>query len=139
MAFHDVIPSDLIPELFSIRNQVCLITGAGGLGEVTAKGFAHNGAKIALCSRTKDKADRICEEIKADGGDAKSYQNTSEDVKEDVNKAAADWVLLFQMASIQEDDYELMFGDLGNLYFYIRKQDLKERNFDKVWLVLQCG
>jgi len=47
--------------------------------------------------------------------------------------------LLFQMASIQEDDYELMFGDLGNLYFYIRKQDLKERNFDKVWLVLQCG
>lgn len=72
-------------------------------------------------------------------GDAESYHNTSEDVKEDVNKAATDWILLFQMASIQEDDYELMFGDLGNIYFYIRKQDLKARNFDKVWLVLQCG
>ena len=32
-----------------------------------------------------------------------------------------------------------MLGDVGNLYFYIRKQDLAERNFDKVWLVLQCG
>ena len=72
-------------------------------------------------------------------GDAESYHNTPEDVKEDVNKAAADWVLLFQMASIQEDDYELMFGDLGNLYFYIRKQDLQSRSFDKTWLVLQCG
>ena len=72
-------------------------------------------------------------------GDAESYQNTSEDVKEDVRKTATGWVLLFQMASIQEDDYELMFGDLGNLYFYIRKQDLMERSFDKVWLVLQCG
>ena len=74
-------------------------------------------------------------------GDAKSYRNTTEDVKEDIDKAAADWVLLFQMASIQEDedDYELMFGDVGNLYFYIRKQDLRAKNFDRGWLVLQCG
>ena len=74
-------------------------------------------------------------------GDAKSYRNTTEDVKEDIDKAAADWVLLFQMASIQEDDddYELMFGDVGNLYFYIRKQDLWAKNFDRGWLVLQCG
>ena len=72
-------------------------------------------------------------------GDAASYQNTPEDVKADISRAAADWVLLFQMASIQEDDYELMFGDLGNLYFYIRKEDLKARRFDRVWLVVQCG
>ena len=72
-------------------------------------------------------------------GNAESYQKTSKDAKKDINKASTDWVLLFQLASIQDDDYELMFGDLGNLYFCIRKQDLKERNFDKVWLVLQCG
>lgn len=72
-------------------------------------------------------------------GNADSYRNEAEGTKKDVNKAATDWILLFQMASIQEDDYELMFGDLGNLYFYIRKQDLQKRNFDKVWLVLQCG
>ena len=72
-------------------------------------------------------------------GDAKSYRDTPEEEKEDIAKSASDWILLFQMASIQDDDFELMFGDLGNLYFYIRKQDLQDRNFDKIWLVLQCG
>lgn len=72
-------------------------------------------------------------------GDAASYKNTPKEVKEDINKAAANWVLLFQMASIQDDDFELMFGDVGNIYFYIRKQDLKQKDFDKVWLVMQCG
>ena len=72
-------------------------------------------------------------------GDHQSYIDTAEDIEEDINKAATDWILLFQMASVEDDDYELMFGDLGNLYFYIRKQDLKERKFDKTWLVLQCG
>lgn len=65
----------------------------------------------------------------------KNCKNISEDVK----NAATDWILLFQMASIQDTDYELLFGDLGNIYFYIRKQDLKECNFDKVWFILQCG
>jgi uncharacterized protein YwqG len=72
-------------------------------------------------------------------GDAKSYRETPEDVKKAIKKAAADWVLLFQMTSIQEDDYELMYGDMGNLYFYIRGKDLQERNFDRVWFAVQCG
>ncbi len=72
-------------------------------------------------------------------GDAESYQNTSEDDSADIELAARNWTLLFQMASIMEDDYELLWGDCGNLYFYIQKQDLKEKNFDKAWLILQCG
>lgn len=32
MDFHNVIPSDRIPELFSVEGRVCLITGAGGWG-----------------------------------------------------------------------------------------------------------
>ena len=72
-------------------------------------------------------------------GDSKSYQNTPEDVKNDINKCAAEWILLFQMSYIQDEEFELMFGDCGNVYFYIRKEDLKNRNFDKVWLILQCG
>ncbi|MCI6583120.1 MAG: YwqG family protein [Oscillospiraceae bacterium] len=36
-------------------------------------------------------------------------------------------------------DYELMFGDCGHIYFWIRKSDLKNRDFDNIWLVLQCG
>ena len=72
-------------------------------------------------------------------GDHKSYVNTPTDVKEDINRHASDWTLLFQMMYIQEKDFELLFGDCGNLYFYIKRDDLINRNFDDVWLILQCG
>ncbi len=29
--------------------------------------------------------------------------------------------------------------DAGLLYFWIREQDARRRDFDKVWLILQCG
>ena len=95
-------------------------------------GYANliQGEMLTECERTA--RDIYC-------GDAETYQKLSEDEKNDIRRAGADWILLLQFASIQEDDYELMFGDVGNLYFYIRKQDLAERNFDKIWLVLQCG
>lgn len=72
-------------------------------------------------------------------GDPKSYRETPEDVKREIHKATADWILLFQMASIMDGNYELMYGDMGNLYFYIRKQDLAELRFDRVWFAVQCG
>ena len=72
-------------------------------------------------------------------GDSESYKQTSEETKADIRKKATDWMLLFQMSYIQEDDFEMLFGDCGKLYFYIRKQDLQERNFDRIWLILQCG
>lgn len=72
-------------------------------------------------------------------GNASSYEKTPDDVKKDIKKSASDWVLLFQMASIMDGDFEFMIGDLGNLYFCIRKEDLKARNFCKVWLIAQCG
>lgn len=50
-----------------------------------------------------------------------------------------EWQLLFQLDSVTTDDFELMFGDCGRIYFYIRKEDLKNCNFDNCWLILQCG
>lgn len=51
-----------------------------------------------------------------------------------------DWRLLFQLDVVEsaEDDFELMFGDCGRIYFCIRKEDLLARRFDRVWLILQC-
>ncbi len=58
----------------------------------------------------------------------------------EIARAAQDWCLLFQLASIMDDGKsELMFGDLGNLYFWIRRQDLAARDFGKAWVILQCG
>lgn len=54
-------------DLFSVRNAVTLVTGAGGLGEFLAYGFAANGAMVALASRTPGKAQAIARRI-ADKG-----------------------------------------------------------------------
>ena len=43
-----------------------------------------------------------------------------------------------QMSEFEFEDYALYFGDCGKIYFNIRKEDLKNRNFDNVWLILQC-
>ena len=49
---------------------------------------------------------------------------------------AADWTLLFQCDS--DDDLQLMWGDLGRIYFWIRKQDLRAGDFSRTWTILQC-
>ena len=48
-----------------------------------------------------------------------------------------EWVLLFQMGSVGEN-FEIMFGDDGYLYFWIRKEDLRDLRFDRIWLIMQC-
>jgi len=50
---------------------------------------------------------------------------------------AADWVLLLQLDS--DDRANIMWGDAGMLYFWIRRQDLAELRFDRAWFALQCG
>lgn len=50
---------------------------------------------------------------------------------------AADWQLLLQIDT-DEDGPGWMWGDVGTIYFWIRKQDLLAREFGNVWLVFQC-
>ena len=48
------------------------------------------------------------------------------------------WMLLFQLDTVENGDFELMFGDCGHIYFYITKEDLAARHFERIWLMLQC-
>lgn len=48
------------------------------------------------------------------------------------------WRLLLQVDS-NEEDCGMMWGDVGRLYFWIRKQDLENKKFDKSWFSLQCS
>ena len=44
-----------------------------------------------------------------------------------------DWKLLLQM-----DSDEVMWGDSGMLYFFVKESDARKRDFSKVWMHLQC-
>jgi uncharacterized protein YwqG len=67
-------------------------------------------------------------------GDASGYDDPRRKV---FAQQAPSWRLLFQLAS--EDEAAMMWGDVGCLYFWIHERDLKERRFEKVWMILQCG
>lgn len=50
---------------------------------------------------------------------------------------ASEWILLFQVDVISNSEFELMIGDCGRLYYYIRKDDLMNKRFDKCWFMTQ--
>ncbi len=54
-----------------------------------------------------------------------------------LEESATDWKLLLQIDS--DDDASMMWGDVGTIYFWIRDADLRDRQFDHAWLILQCG
>lgn len=67
-------------------------------------------------------------------GDSSGY----EDVRARKLKHGADnWILLLQLDSDEKAD--LMWGDAGMLYYWIRSDDLAAKRFDRVWMSLQCG
>ncbi|MCL2827921.1 MAG: YwqG family protein [Oscillospiraceae bacterium] len=55
----------------------------------------------------------------------------------DLEQGASEWVLLFQLDS--DDNANMMWGDVGRIYFTIKKQDLKNKAFDASWSSFQCS
>ncbi|MGE8203798.1 YwqG family protein [Heyndrickxia sp. NPDC080065] len=55
---------------------------------------------------------------------------------EELNQKSNDLILLFQMDS--DDDLDVMWGDVGILYFCIDKHDLQNKKFDQTKFILQC-
>lgn len=53
-----------------------------------------------------------------------------------LEEGAEDWRLLFQFDS--DDGLDVMWGDCGRLYFWVRQDQSKLNHFDNCWLVLQC-
>jgi NAD(P)-dependent dehydrogenase (short-subunit alcohol dehydrogenase family) len=56
-------------DLFSVENQVVLISGASrGIGRAIAKGFADGGAKVVISGRVAETVEKTAEEICPPGG-----------------------------------------------------------------------
>jgi len=71
-------------------------------------------------------------------GDSSGYNNRK---RRDLEGGADDWTLLLQLDSDDldaDDETEIMWGDTGMLYFWIRQQELKEVSFRNVWMTMQC-
>jgi len=66
-------------------------------------------------------------------GDSSGYDKGR---KAGLEPGADDWRLLLQVDS--EERTGMDWGDGGRIYFMIHKDAIRQREFEKVWLILQC-
>ncbi len=57
--------------------------------------------------------------------------------RKELEKGATEWRLLLQVDS--DDKMGMMWGDCGRIYYWIKKDDLRNLQFDRTWLILQCS
>jgi uncharacterized protein YwqG len=55
---------------------------------------------------------------------------------DELRAGAADWLLLWQIDT--DDEAGWMWGDVGTIYYWIRRQDLAAADFNRIWMVFQC-
>lgn len=67
-------------------------------------------------------------------GDQTGYKDPR---REELEKNKGEWRLLLQVDS--NDEAGMMWGDVGRIYFWIKKADLQEKRFENSWFVLQCS
>ena len=66
-------------------------------------------------------------------GDATGYEDPR---AKELEISSRQWRLLLQIDS--DDSAEMMWGDVGRVYFWIREEDLRQARFDRTWTILQC-
>ncbi len=63
-------------------------------------------------------------------------QRVAESLRQRSGLDPAGWRLLLQVGS--DEALGMMWGDGGNIYFWIHEDDLAQGDFSRVWAVLQC-
>lgn len=141
--------NDVLPEKGMLYFFGCI---ANPLGEETAPpitaGFQSMGNFSVIYDET-DTNDLLSGEIVDENGDAVGFADlamnfSNEEIPDseafhqltgefpDKNDDISEYELLFCLDSFSGDDFTLEFEDSGYLYFLIKKDDLKNKNFQKV-------
>ncbi|KXS21983.1 short-chain dehydrogenase/reductase SDR [Gonapodya prolifera JEL478] len=110
----------------SLQDKVAIITGGGsGFGEGTAKLYASEGAKIVVVDLNGDAANRVAEEIKQSGGDARG-------IKADVTKKA-DVAAFAKLALDAFGRIDILVNNAGYTHRNQPMLDVSEEQFDRVF------
>src|SRR5215831_414578 len=109
-----------------LTGKVALITGASrGIGAMTARLFAQEGARVVLAARSEEEMVRIVAEIKADGGEAMAVQT-------DVADAAAVETLVKRTVEVYQR-LDIAFNNAGITIGETRPlAEVTEETFDQV-------
>ena len=68
-------------------------------------------------------------------GSPEAYAMIPQNERVSIKQVKNEWIMFFQMGTIENDSCEMMFGDCGYIYLGIGKQDLLEFNFNNCWLI----
>ena len=89
-----------------------------------------------------EELDTAFEILEYEEPDAVGFQGTllgySTPIQKSVVKDFNNEILLLQMFSFKDADFELMFGDEGYIYFTISREELASRCFNNVKFQVQC-
>lgn len=80
-----------------------------------------------------------CEMVSSGIKFGEKSMNLTDEQKNQIDMHKDEWKLLFQLDSVSKGKFQLDFYDCGKIYYYIREKDLKDRNFENIWLVLECS
>lgn len=70
----EIVKDCKIGDLFSLRDRVVLVVGAGGLGAYIGRGMAINGAKVIFTNTSIEKARKVQADMAAEGLSCDVYQ-----------------------------------------------------------------
>ncbi|MFY3740947.1 MAG: 3-oxoacyl-[acyl-carrier protein] reductase [Candidatus Nitrosomirales archaeon] len=105
-----------------LASKIAIITGAGsGIGEVTAKFFAREGANVILVGRNLDKLNRVASEIKASGKNAVA-------VRADISNEG-EVQAVAEQAIRQFDKIDILINNAGTINDPTQFHEMS----DKVW------
>ena len=107
-----------------------------GAREYLANGVSDAGHKLLGYANPVQGPMELELELGAHGLDTMTGKGYSDPRAKELAKTAGQWCLLLQITA--DDKAEMLWGDVGTAYFWIRESDLEARRFERVELIVQC-